>query len=316
MKDENWDSSQFLTEPERRTILAVEDDPVSLEFIKSQIQDMGHNVISAENGRMACAILRENKTRISAVIMDQMMPVMEGLSAVRELKKDRTKKHIPIVMLTGHSDRADIQSALSAGVFYYLTKPVNETILRSVLSAALREADQNLILDMELKKHKKSFALIENCEFKFNTLEDAENLAAFAANCFPYPENVLQGLGGLLINAHEHGNLGIGYDLKSKLIDQGIWRAEIKKRERQPAFASKYVTVKILRKDQGVYVSIKDMGEGFEWKKYLQIDPARAADNHGRGIAQARAVSFSQLQYNDAGNQVTAFVDHQKPLEW
>ena len=54
----------------------------------------------------------------------------------------------------------------------------------------------------------------------------------------------------------------------------------------------------------------------FEWKKYLHIDPARAADNHGRGIAQARAVSFTKLQYNDIGNQATAFVDHQKPLEW
>ncbi len=244
------------------------------------------------------------------------MPVMDGLSAVALLKKDKALKHIPIIMLTGHSDMADIQSALAAGVFYYLKKPIDEKILRSVLSAALRETKQRQTLDRELQKHKRSFALIDTCVFKFNTLEDAHSLAAFASNCFAYPDTVLSGLAGLFINAHEHGNLKIGYAEKSRLIDQGIWRAEVIKRQSAPENSQKHVTVKIINRTEGVYLTVTDMGDGFEWKKYLHIDPARAADNHGRGIAQARAVSFTKLQYNDIGNQATAFVDHQKPLEW
>ena len=63
-------------------------------------------------------------------------------------------------------------------------------------------------------------------------------------------------------------------------------------------------------------MKIIDTGKGFQWRKYMEIDPARAQDNHGRGIAQANAVSFDQLEYNDIGNEVTAFVSNEAELDW
>ena len=65
-----------------------------------------------------------------------------------------------------------------------------------------------------------------------------------------------------------------------------------------------------------MYVVITDQGDGFDWKKFMRIDPSRAGDNHGRGIAQANATSFDKLTYNDKGNQVIAFVGLEKQLEW
>jgi two-component system cell cycle response regulator len=58
------------------------------------------------------------------------------------------------------------------------------------------------------------------------------------------------------------------------------------------------------------------MGPGFDWKKYMVIEPSRAKDNHGRGIAQARAMSFDRLSYNDTGNQVVGFVSKTSQIEW
>jgi hypothetical protein len=58
--------------------------------------------------------------------------------------------------------------------------------------------------------------------------------------------------------------------------------------------------------------TIADEGAGFEWRRFLDIDPARAFDTHGRGIAVARRFSFDSLEYVDPGNQVLARV---KPRE-
>ncbi|HRQ59926.1 MAG TPA: response regulator [Alphaproteobacteria bacterium] len=297
-------------------ILAVEDDLFSMNFLKAQIVELGHKVVTAEDGKKAIDILKSSKGNIDVVLMDREMPVMDGLSAIRQMKQDYALRNIPVIMVTSADTMQEMQEGLDAGVFYYLTKPVKEEMLRSVLSAAVREAQQTKTLHEELGRHKASFGLIDTCRFRFRTLDEAESLSAFMANCFAEPSRVLPGLGELLINAVEHGNLGIGYQHKSELVDSGTWRAEIRRLESAPENQNKFVDATIAHKEDGMYVVITDQGEGFEWKKFLQIDPARAGDNHGRGIAQARAISFDKLTYNPAGNQVVAFVGKERRLEW
>ena len=221
-----------------------------------------------------------------------------------------------MIMVTGADTVDDMKEGLDAGVFYYLTKPVNEYMLRSVLSAAVREAQQKKTLAEELSHHRTSFHLIKTAKFKFQTLEEARSLCAFIANCFPEPERVLSGLGELLINAIEHGILDIGYDRKTTLIDRGTWESEIIRMQNLPENKGKFCNATILHKDEGTYVVIEDPGHGFEWKKFINIDPARAGDNHGRGIAQAKTMSFDKLTFNEKGNQVVAFVGLNKQLDW
>lgn len=307
----------FLTHRERPlTILAVEDDRLERSFLEAHIRECGHEMLAAENGREALEIMKHNKDGIDVVLMDRMMPVMDGLNAVRRMKDDPALRKIPVIMVTGASSKKHMQEGLEAGVFYYLTKPVDQDVLRSVLIAATREAQQNRTLGDELKKHRTSFNLIHTCKFELQTLEEAECLAAFMAHCFPEPERVLQGLAELLINAVEHGTLGIGYQQKGSLLDSGTWRAEIERRQLMPEYQNKKVEAVITRKNDGVCAVITDQGPGFDWKNYMTIDPSRAGDNHGRGIAQANAISFDKLVYNQAGNQVVAFVGNQPNLEW
>jgi CheY-like chemotaxis protein len=297
-------------------ILAVEDDPFSMNFLKAQITELGHHIIMAADGSKALDILRSQAADIDVVLMDREMPVMDGLTTVRHMKQDNNLRNIPVVMVTSADTMKEMQEGLEAGVFYYLTKPVKEEMLRSVLSAALREAQQSKTLREELGKHKSSFRLIETCRFQFRTLDEAESLSAFMANCFADPVRVLPGLGELLINAVEHGNLGIGYEKKSELVNDGTWRAEVERMEKFPEFQNKMAEATISHKPDGTYVVITDQGTGFDWKRFMQIDPARAGDNHGRGIAQARAVSFDKLVYNEKGNQVVGFVGNERRLQW
>lgn len=298
------------------SVLAVEDDMLSMEFLKAQISELGHDMFTAQDGRQALSVLEANRGEIDVVLMDREMPVMDGLTAVKRMKDSPALRNIPVIMVTGADSTDEMREGLDAGVFYYLTKPVEEDMLRSVLSAAVREAQQARTLAEELGKHKTSFDLIDTAKFKFRTLAEAESLAAFLANCFPEPERVLSGLGELLVNAIEHGNLGVGYDKKTELVDADTWRAEVDRMQSLPQHAHKTATATIAHKEDGTYVVIEDQGEGFEWQKFMKIDPARAGDNHGRGIAQAATTSFDKLTYNEAGNQAVVFVGKNKQLDW
>jgi CheY-like chemotaxis protein len=248
--------------------------------------------------------------------MDRMMPVMDGITAVRRIKEQAALRKIPIVMITGAASAKDIQEGLDAGVFYYLTKPVNEDVLKSVLAAATREATQNRTLSEELSRHKSSFNLIQTCKFHFRTVEEAESLSAFMAHCFPDPDRVLPGLAELMINAIEHGTYDIGYDKKTDLIDAGTLRAELQRRQTAQEYSERFAEAVITHKDNGIYVVITDQGPGFNWRRYMTIEPSRAKDNHGRGIAQANAISFDKLTYNEQGNQAIAFVSKTQQIQW
>ena len=140
--------------------------------------------------------------------------------------------------------------------------------------------------------------LLEEAHFTYRTIEEARGLAAVLANACPDAEATVIGLTELLVNAVEHGNLGITYDDKSALLAErrrGWTKCE--RRLELPENRGKRVDVEFCRGDDELRFTIRDRGNGFEWTRYLDIDPRRAFDRHGRGIIMARHVSFSSIEY-------------------
>jgi anti-sigma regulatory factor (Ser/Thr protein kinase) len=150
--------------------------------------------------------------------------------------------------------------------------------------------------------------LIQVLKGSCRTLEEAESLPSFLANCFPDSDRALTGISELLINGVEHGNLGISYDDKTRLMDENSWRQEVDRRLTLPEYADKQITVIFEKKGDTYYLQVTDQGEGFNWKSFLEFDPSRASHNHGRGIAMANMIAFDRLVYNEKGNQVTAIM--------
>ena len=150
------------------------------------------------------------------------------------------------------------------------------------------------------------FSLVDSCSFKIRTVDEAAQASAFAAHFFRDPEKIRNGLFELMLNAIEHGCLGIGHHLKSRLIANKSWQLEIMRRQSLPENRQKHTDVVFARKNGGIVVVVTDPGTGFDWKPWLSLDPARAADAHGRGIARARNLSFDALVYNEKGNQAVA----------
>ncbi len=302
-------------------VLIIDDDQLTLTMLEDRLKRKGHLVYTARSGAEGLLLLEQNAEQVETVLLDRRMPEMDGIGVVQQMKQSEAIRNIPVVMLTGADSAEEMREGLDAGVFYYLIKPAEESVLDSVLQAALRERRLRRNLFTALSQQQAAAnQFMETARFHYRTMQDAEALARFLAGCFPAPERVLIGLAELLYNAVEHGNLGIGYAGKSELVAQGRLEQEIANRQALPENTHKQVEVVFQRKPEGVFVQITDTGPGFDWQNYLTIDPGRATHNHGRGIAQANAQSFDALKYNRAGNQVLAMVAAPgmgaEPLEW
>ncbi len=153
-----------------------------------------------------------------------------------------------------------------------------------------------------------SAPLSAGAAYQIRTLQEATELAALLAALHPDPDRVVIGLTELLVNAVEHGNLGITYREKADLLDRGDLGAEIDRRLALPAFASRRVRVTLRRAPDSISTWIEDEGDGFDWRPYLDVDPERSLDLNGNGIAIARGMSFDDLTYHGRGNLVVAVV--------
>lgn len=150
--------------------------------------------------------------------------------------------------------------------------------------------------------------LAEESAYEVRTLQDARDLATRIADAHPDPDRVVIGLTELLVNAVEHGNLGITYEEKASLLERGTFDAEIARRLELPALASRVVRVTLRREGDTFATRIEDEGDGFDWRPYLEYDPERALDPNGHGIAIARGMSFDEVTYQGRGNVVVAVV--------
>jgi DNA-binding response OmpR family regulator len=119
-------------------ILVVDDEPDVLLIVKTGMQAEGYDVVTASNGVDALAMVKEEKPDV--VILDVMMPLMDGFEVLAKLKEDDATAAVPVIMLTGLSERSKIQKALVSGIHFYVVKPFEfeELIqkVRTVLNAS------------------------------------------------------------------------------------------------------------------------------------------------------------------------------------
>ncbi|WP_413583507.1 HAMP domain-containing protein [Bdellovibrio sp. HCB288] len=121
-----------------RKILIVDDDVRNVFALSSVLKMRGMNVIFAENGIQGIKVLNENPDT-DLVLMDTMMPEMDGLEAIREIRKLEMFQKLPIISLTAKAMKGDREKCLSAGASDYVTKPVDEDYLLSVMYSWLPE---------------------------------------------------------------------------------------------------------------------------------------------------------------------------------
>ena len=103
------------------TVLVVDDDPVIQKLLQVNFEMEGYTVITASDGLEGLETARS--AHPDAIVLDVMMPKMDGLEVARALKSDDATKSIPIVLLSAKAQQADLQAGAETGADEYLTKP-------------------------------------------------------------------------------------------------------------------------------------------------------------------------------------------------
>jgi len=284
-------------------ILAVDDEELNLDIMKIHMTGAGYDVVEAEDGLVALRKLEEHPD-IDVIVLDRMMTNMDGMAFLYKIKGTQGLQDIPVIMQTAAAASEQVLQGIKAGVYYYLTKPYGDAMLLAIIQCALLDNRKKNEMKVEVRAQRRMLGLMEQSVFRFQTLEEAKTLAFYIASCFPEPEKVVFGLNELLINAVEHGNLGITYAEKTRLILNGSWLQEVERRLAAPEHQGKAGRLTFKAAKDAVTVHIKDEGKGFDWNEYLELSPYRATDPHGRGIAAARIMSFDSVDYLGAGNEV------------
>ncbi|KQZ30422.1 bifunctional diguanylate cyclase/phosphodiesterase [Duganella sp. Root1480D1] len=128
-----------LYSPKRGTVLVADDDPVMRLLMLEMLAQVGLDAVEASDGRAAVASFRDNAPDL--VLLDVDMPLLDGFSVCRAIRKLESSSHIPVIMVTGGDDLGAVTQAYEAGATDFVSKPINWPILGHRVLYVLRASD-------------------------------------------------------------------------------------------------------------------------------------------------------------------------------
>ncbi|MEM8535462.1 MAG: response regulator transcription factor [Chloroflexota bacterium] len=162
-----------------RTILVVDDEPGIVTLARDYLERAGFRVLSAGDGVAGLRMARTERPNL--VVLDLMLPGMDGLDVVRALREDPATRTLPVIMLTARVEEADMLIGLELGADDYVTKPFSPRALVARVRAVLRRSEGEpqtgvvlhsgeLIIDMQRRSVKLGNAPIELTATEFDLL--------------------------------------------------------------------------------------------------------------------------------------------------
>ena len=118
-------------------ILIVDDEPFNIDFLEQELEDLGYRTLSASNGQEALKLVADQAPDL--VLLDIMMPGIDGFEVLTRLKADHGARHIPVIIISAMSDMGSVVRGIELGAEDYLPKPFDEVLLRARISSALEK---------------------------------------------------------------------------------------------------------------------------------------------------------------------------------
>ncbi len=284
-----------------RILIADDQDSLRKLLVKYMLK-AGFEPIEAENGKRAIELYR--LMRPSVVLSDIMMPEMDGLTLLKEIKK--IDKQASVILMTGYGSEEVLIESLRNGAANYFKKPFNFQEVTEVIKHILKYR-----ADLDSAQYYSPFLTEEKKNFVFTT-EEADifpiinQITINLARLVPTAEilNLKIGMEEILKNAIEHGNLNISAEEKNQAIEQGVFGKLINSRLQLNSNGRKKISITAKLDRESFTVTIRDQGEGFNWKSLLLPTAESLFNFSGRGILLTR-IYFDEVFYNDRGNEVT-----------
>ncbi len=139
---------------EQGFLLVVDDNETNRDLLARHLKSQGHTVAQAQNGRQALEMIQ--KDRFDLVLLDVMMPEMNGYQVLKHMKNDRSWKNIPVIMISALGEMDSVVRCIEMGAEDYLSKPFNPVLLKARINACLekkrlRDVEQLYAKSMELE---------------------------------------------------------------------------------------------------------------------------------------------------------------------
>lgn len=152
-------------------ILIVDDEPFNVDYLEQELEDRGYQTVSAGNGREALAQVAEEQPDL--VLLDIMMPIMDGFAVLTRLKAEPSTRDVPVIVISAMSDMGSVVRGIQQGAEDYLPKPFDETLLHARIRASLdkkRFRDQEIEYLQNVERVTEAATAVENESFDTETL--------------------------------------------------------------------------------------------------------------------------------------------------
>ncbi|MBT4838079.1 MAG: SpoIIE family protein phosphatase [Methylococcales bacterium] len=178
------------------TILIVDDIEMNRDLLETRLQKQGHVVITAENGQIALDIIQ--KSPLDLIILDIMMPVVNGFQVLQTLKSDEVLKTIPVIIFSALDEVDSIVRCLEMGAEDYLVKPLKPIILKARVQACLekkqlRDREQMYFNALQKTQNELNAELAEAADYVRSILPQTIKTKDVSANWSYLPSNQLGG---------------------------------------------------------------------------------------------------------------------------
>lgn len=293
-------------------ILIAEDIEDSRFYLKTFLEEQGHQVLEAENGQAALRLFQEDfaeenaQKRYDLVMTDIGMPEMDGLRLLETLRQEAPE--LPVVIISAYREVEKIVKALRLGACDYIIKPYEEQDILNCLDKVAHLIGQQSAYHPCI-----GYLVGETRHFVFENNPDqihliahylSRDLAAFGMRAKIHSIQVA--LIESLCNAVFHGNLEISSELKEAGLDGfQIFKQEARKRMNQVPYNTRKVTIDYLMDEEKVRYVIHDDGPGFDYKQLPDpSNPENFFKPSGRGILMIQSFC-DEVYWNDQGNKIT-----------
>jgi len=283
-------------------ILVVDDEESLRSLLVRVLEKEGFRPFAANDGQEAVKLFREQSPLV--VISDIRMPRMDGLTMLTEIHK--IDPSAPVILMTGQGNEEILLAALRGGATNFFKKPFsNEELMNEVrrIVGFRLEAERSSLFSPYIREEAKSFVLPAGVSSYYPVV----NQITLQLPCLVPPEEILNlkiGIEEMLTNAIEHGNLGITFEEKSQAIKEGRLEQLVAERAAGAERAGRRVFITSRLDPERFEVTIRDEGNGFDWRSLPAVVPENLLAFNGRGIFLTK-IYFDDVEYNEIGNEVT-----------
>lgn len=295
-------------------LLVVHSTPAQREIIRAAGGNPGIRVSFIDAGAVADALAAANPPErhppagdaaTTALLVNAAAAPGAALALLRQLGSDAQHAGLHTALITpaqpGPALAQLIEAGLDLGARYFIADGSPLAAMQALLDALCADATPTRAEASGWRRLRGAWLLLRR-------IDDVQELATLIAAVTPEPQRAVFGIGELLLNAIEHGNLGLSYEDKKRLRLFGGWTEEMRRRAELAENRDKCVRVSVRRTPAQISIRVSDDGRGFNWRPFLTLDARRACDPNGRGIAMARLTSFNSVDYVGDGHVVVATI--------